>query len=178
MLSEEGLVPVQPLTEHELGTTWADSWSVVRRYREFFHACKDPIGEALGASPLPNSWSDRGEWFWQDNAWTDGVRIAVGFFCTDEYERIPAAARTRTPLVWMAVKADRLMEWPQLTGLDVGPPDGWSLGQRWNGDRPTIWRPLARLLTVRTFDEQREALASAIAAAHPWIRAAIEGRHA
>ena len=66
MLSKENLVPMQPLTGNELETAWSDSWRVISRYRDFFHACKEAIREALDASPA--SKSDRGDWFWQDHA--------------------------------------------------------------------------------------------------------------
>lgn len=180
MLSEEGLIPMQPLTTAETGATWADSWRIVRRYREFFHACKERIGEELGASPVSNSWSDRGDWFWQDYMFEDGVRVIVGLFCTDEFERIPAVAKTRSPLIWMAVQANHVEDWPHLkVALEANPPAGWSTGKRWH-ERPNFWRPLAPLLTAESFEEQREQLASAVAAARPWIDAAFasESRNA
>jgi PD-(D/E)XK nuclease superfamily len=52
MLSAEGLVPLEPLTQHELGTAWADSWGVIGRYRDFFHACTDAFAERLDARPI------------------------------------------------------------------------------------------------------------------------------
>lgn len=80
MLSDEGLVPLRPLDADELTTEWADSWRTVRRYRDFFHACKARIGDVLGAAPVSSSWSDRGDWFWQDYTLEDGVRVVVGLF--------------------------------------------------------------------------------------------------
>jgi hypothetical protein len=176
MLAEEGLIPVRPLSAAELGTAWADSWSVVRRYRDFFHACKEHIGEALGAVPIRNSWSDRGDWVWQDYRFDDGVRIVVGLFCTDEFEKIAASATTRTPLVWMAVQADQIDDWLRVAAaLETSPPPGWNAGKRWYGERPNVWRPLGPLLTGGTFDEQREQLAVAVAGARAWIDSVLAG---
>lgn len=174
MLAEEELIPMQPLTTTETGTAWADSWKIVRRYREFFHACKEPIGEALGASPVANSWSDRGDWFWQDYMFEDGVRVVVGLFCTDESEKTAVSTKTRTPLVWMAVQADQAENWPRVAAaLEANPPADWTTGKRWYGERPSVWRPLAPLLTGESFEKQREQLASAVAGARPWIDAAL-----
>ena len=41
MLTNENLVPMQPLTGNELQTAWSESWRVISRYRDFFHACKE-----------------------------------------------------------------------------------------------------------------------------------------
>ena len=59
MPSNENLVPMQPLTGNELQTVWSESWRVISRYRDFFHACKPAIALALDASPT--SKSDRGD---------------------------------------------------------------------------------------------------------------------
>lgn len=68
MLTDEDLVPMPPLTGDELHAKWSESWLEVERYRDFFHACRDEIAEALDASPIGSSKSDRGDWFWQDYA--------------------------------------------------------------------------------------------------------------
>jgi hypothetical protein len=58
--------------------------------------------------------------------------------------------------------------------LEENPPDGWARGNRWWGERPSIWRPLPQLLAdASTVDEQREALASAVTVARPWIDLAL-----
>lgn len=174
MLSEEGLIPVQPLSAADLGTAWADSWRIVRRYRDFFHACKAPIGEVLGAVPVSSSWSDRGDWFWQDYTFEDGVRVVVGLFYTDEFEKIPASLRTRSPILFIAAKADHLDDWPRLmAALEANPPEGWMIGNRWWNERPSIWRPLAPLLSSGSFDEQRDRLASATVTGRQWIDAGL-----
>lgn len=175
MLAAEGLVPTQPLTEAELGTLWADSWSVVRRYREFFHACKESFAEALQATAQgAATWSDRGDWFWQDYNLGGDVRLVVGLFCTDEHEKAPGFAPTRQPLVWMAAKVENNDDWPEIAKrLEANPPEGWYLGKRWYGERPNIWRPLAPLLATPTFDGQREALAGAVADARIWLQDVI-----
>lgn len=176
MLSAEDLVPTPPLNSTELGTAWAESWSLVRRYREFFHACKTEIGTALGAEPASaNSWSDRGDWFWQDYTLQDQTRLVVGLFCSDEGEKAPGYVTTRVPLVWMAAKADHLENWPNVSrNLEARPPEGWYVGKKWYGERPNIWRPLPPLIEGLTFEGQRDALAAACRAAIAWVSSAIE----
>ncbi len=174
MLTDEGLVPVQPLREAELGTVWADSWHIVRRYRDFFAACKDRIGESLGAALIPTSKSERGDWFWQDYLYDDGVRLVVGLFNTDEQEKITPSLRARTPILFLAAKVDHVKAWPRVMRvLEENPPDGWTTGNRWWGERPSIWRPLPPLLSAPSLDEQREALASAATVARAWIDTAL-----
>src|SRR5262249_35916896 len=68
MLTDEGLVQMQPLAADELQTAWSDSWRVIERYQAFFQSCKDAIGEELGAELISGAKSDRGYWFWQDYA--------------------------------------------------------------------------------------------------------------
>ena len=80
MLTDEGLVPVEPLRESELGTAWADSWDIIRRYRDFFVACRERIGESLGAAPIGPSRYGRGDAFWQDYRFDDGARLLVGLY--------------------------------------------------------------------------------------------------
>ena len=173
MLAAEGLVPTQPLTTTELGTLWADSWLVIRRYRDFFHACKDQIAEALDATPA--STSDRGDWFWQDYNLGGDVRLVVGLFYTDEHEKAPGFVPARGPLLWMAAKVEHADDWPQLMKqLESSPPPGWYVGKRWYGERPNIWRPLALLLVAPTFDGQRDAIAAAVADGRVWLQQAID----
>lgn len=175
MLADESLVPVQPLGDTELGTAWADSWRTVRRYRDFFDACKERISEALGAERVPTSRSDRGDWFWQDYVFPDNVRVVVGLFNTDENEKIPASQRTRAPILFLAPKIEHADDWPRVRKvLEDRRPDGWGLGNRWWGERPSIWRPLPELLlSAPSFEEQREALAAAVVVARPWIDSAL-----
>jgi hypothetical protein len=176
MLSAEELVPTSPLNSAELGTAWADSWSLVRRYREFFHACKDEIGKALDAESV-NSSSDRGDWFWQDYTLRDGSRLVVGLYCSDEGEKAPGYVTTRTPEVWMAAEADHLENWPEVSReLEAHPPEGWYVGKKWYGARPSIWRPLPPLIEGLTFEGQRDALAAACSAAASWVSSATEKR--
>ena len=172
MLSEEGLIPVQPLTTTELGPARAAAWTLVRRYREFFHACKTRIAKLSGADALSNSWSDRGDWFWQDYRFEDGVRLVIGLLATDEFERLPAGTHTRAPIVFLGVKADHLPRWEEAAAwLDAHPPEGWRAGNRWQS-RPTAWRYLAEVVGDGTFEEQRERLAAAATAARPWLEEA------
>jgi hypothetical protein len=177
MLSDEGLVPLQPLDPAELGTAWADSWRTVRRFRDFFHPCKARIGEVLGAEQVSSSWSDRGDWFWQDYGFDDGTRIVVGLFYTDEFERIPTSMRTGSPILFLAVKADHVDDWPSLaTAMEAHPPEEWTTGNRWWNERPSIWRPLLPLISATSFEEQREQLAAAVKVARPWFDAALVDR--
>lgn len=170
MLASEGLIPIKPLSQEDLGPRWADAWTAVRRYGDFFDACKGRIADALGAQALSNSWSPRGDWFWQDYAFDGGSRLVVGLLCTDEHEQIPTHAHTRTPIVWLAASAEHLSEWADVAKyLEAHPPDGWTTGRRWYGKRPNVWRPLPSLLAGQTFEDQREALVSAVSVAAAWI---------
>ena len=102
MLSNENLVPMQPLTGNELQTAWSESWRVISRYRDFFRACKDAIAEALDGSPA--SKSDRGDEFWQDYALRADAHLVVGLYFSDEHEKAPGYVRSGAPIVWMAAK--------------------------------------------------------------------------
>jgi hypothetical protein len=166
MLADEGLVPIRPLAATELGTGWADAWRIVRRYREFFHACKDAVAEALGAVALSNSWSDRGDWFWQDHRLPDGSRVVVGFLNTDEYEKI--VQHSRTPILWTGVLAEGREDWAQLReALWAARPAGWSKGNVWYR-RPTMWRPLGEAIRGESFEEQRDSLADSAREIRAW----------
>lgn len=171
MLSEEGLIPVKPLQMDEL-TGWPDAWSVVERFHDYFDACKAAIGEALGASPVPNSWSKSAAYTYQDYVYDDGSRIVVGLNCS-ERERVPKSARRNIPMLWIAVKADQLPDWAQaMDRLDSARPDGWNGWHRWWGERPQIWRYLDEVIGEGTFEEQRDRLAAGAAVARAWLEAA------
>lgn len=168
MLSEEGLVPTKPLTGTEMGSTWPNAWTTVRRYRDFFNACKARIAERTGTSQLCSS-SDRGDWFWQDFQYDDGSRLVVGLLCTDEHERLPPGAHRIEPIVWMGVKGDHLPDWDaRLARLNYSAPEGWRAGNLWWG-RPTAWRYLAEVIDEGSFEEQRDRLADAATAARGWL---------
>jgi hypothetical protein len=51
---------------------------------------------------------------------------------------------------------------------------GWAPAERgWGGERPNVSRPLIPLLSAPTFEEQREAIASAVAIGRSWIDTAL-----
>jgi hypothetical protein len=82
--------------------------------------------------------------------------------------------RTRSPLAWVAVKGEHLAEWPRIAArLEANPPEGWTTGTRWYGERPNVWMPLSPLLVGRTFDDQRESLAGAVAVTRLWLDQAL-----
>jgi hypothetical protein len=172
MLSEEGLVPIEPLAPSEMREAWANAWAVVRRFRDFFHACKPEIAARTGMSQVSSSSSDRGDWFWQDYRDADGTRLVVGLYFTDENERLPPGAHVRAPIVWFGVLADHLPEWKAVSAwLGAHAPAGWHAGNSWWG-RPTAWRYLSDVVGEGSFDEQRDRLAAAMTAAQEWLAAA------
>jgi hypothetical protein len=173
MLSDEDLVPIPPLTVDELQAKWNESWLVVERYRDFFHACKDEIAEALDASPIGSSKSDRGDWFWQDYAFPNGARLVVGLYRTDDDQKAPGYIPSHTPIVFMAANYESEAKQATYAKLDDDTPDGWYKDVRWYGERPGVWRPLTPLLTATSFDEQRAALAGAVSVGRDWIEHAI-----
>lgn len=167
MLADEGLVPTPPLTAEEMSGAWASAWAVVRRYREFFHTCKEDIGVALDAMPVANSYSDRGDWFWQDYKTEDGTRIVFGLFHTDENE--PVSPKEGKPIVWAGVLADHRPDWPEhRQNLAAHSPQGWRRGNDWWG-RTVVWRPLATLVTADDLDGQRRDLAAAAQDIAQWV---------
>jgi hypothetical protein len=169
MLSEEGLVPTRPLDPDELGPAWADAFAVVRRYREFFHACKGAIAEQLGASQM-SSYADNPDWCWQDYRRPDGTRVLVGLYYTDEKERLPAGTQRRTATMWIGVLAEHLPDWSERSErMGRKPPPGWSAAG-FDYGRPVAWRYLSDVVGEGTFEQQRQRLAAAAAAAaDAWI---------
>ena len=127
MLSEENLVPIKPLTTEETGPAWAEAWALLRRYREFFHACKAAVEERTVALPVPGSLSDRGDWFWQDYQYADGARMVLGLLYTDENERLPPGAHRRTPVVWFGIEAKNLPDWKVRAAWMDGNPPPWMM---------------------------------------------------
>lgn len=171
MLADEGLVPVSPLTPSELGTSWADAWRIISRYRDFFHACKDAIGDGLGAVMIPNRWSDPGYMFWQEYVLPDGSRLVVGLLHTDEYEKVPQ--HVRNPILWAGALAEQHESWARLReALWAIRPAGWSKGNPWRG-RPTMWRPLDEAVRGESFEEQRGSLARAAREIRAWFDDAV-----
>jgi hypothetical protein len=173
MLTDEDLVPILPLSVDELQAKWSESWLVVERYRDFFHACKDEIAEALGASPIGSSKSDRGDWFWQDYDLHNGARLVVGLYRTDDDQKAPGYVPSDTPIVFMAAKYETEAKQVTYAKLDGDTPDGWYKDVRWYGERPGVWRPLIPLLAATSFDEQRAVLARTVSVGRDWIERAI-----
>lgn len=173
MLTDENLVPMPPLTVDELQAKWSESWLVIERYRDFFHACKDEIAEALDASPVGSSKSDRGDWFWQDYAFRNGARLVVGLYRTDDDQKAPGYVPSHTPIVWMAAKYESEAKQATYAKLDNDTPEGWFKDVRWYGERPSVWRPLTPLLAATSFEEQRAVLARTVSVGRAWIERAI-----
>jgi hypothetical protein len=173
MLDEEGLVPVEPLGVDDLGDQWAESWNVVWRFREFFHACKPAIAEVLSATPFPHRWSDKGDWFYQDYALPDTTNVVVGLCCTDEREK--GSSLSRSPILWIGVKAEHLAAWPSIAvAMKSQRPDGWREGKAWDG-RPVMWRHLATVLEEGSLEDQRSRVAAATRDAMRWLHDATDG---
>lgn len=171
MLAEEGLVPVEPLRESEFGTAWADSYRVIGRYREFFDACREQIGLAVGAEPIGRFRYEWGDACWQDYQFKDGARLAVGLWGGDE--KTPGSERGPEPVMYLEAKLDHPENWMET--LEKSPPEGWTTGERWwGGERPQVWRLLRPLLSAPTFEQQREAIASAAASGRSWIDTALK----
>ena len=171
MLSDEGLIPMRPLSETELGRTWRDSHEAVRRYWDFFRACKGEIASRTGASPASNSWSDQLTWAWQDFIFEDQVRLAVGLFYTDEYEPV---APSHSVIVWLAPRTGVPARFTEVADrLEAHPPDGWKVAaKRWYR-RPNVWRPLIDVVGVNHFDEQKGRLADAAVLGRTWFESGL-----
>ena len=165
MLTDEGLVPVEPLRESELGTAWADSWDIIRRYRDFFVACRERIGESLGADPIGQSKYGPGNVFWQDYRFDDGAQLAVSIYYTDgstvAHRQCSSKRSSTTPRIgWR--------RWRRTRRKDGQPPSAAGVA-----NARTSSRPLTPLLSAPTFEEQRKAIASAAAIGRSWIDTAL-----
>lgn len=169
MLEEEGLIPMKPLEPAEYGT-WRHASGTVRRFHEYFRECKAAIADALGATASPNGWSNNEGYAWQDYLYEDGAKIVVGIQDSD-HDRVPRSAARYVPLLWVAVEAKHWPDWfAAKDRLEANPPAGWRLWpKRWWGERPNIWCYLDEVLGDGAFEEQRERLASACAAAKAWL---------
>jgi hypothetical protein len=178
MLTDEGLVPMKPLTADELQGAWSDSYQLIQRYQDFFHACKGAIGEELGAELISGAKSDRSYWFWQDYALTSGARLVVGLHYTDEAEKAPGYVPSRTPTIFIAAEIGGEDEQATYTMLEASPPSGWYIGPRWYGTRPQAWRPLAPILDATSVDEQRKALARTVSVGREWVERASTAERA
>jgi hypothetical protein len=175
MLAEEGLVPMRPLSEAELGDVWSASRTVVVRYHEFFRACKSAIAEALDADVMPNSYSDHHDYVWQDfRLQPDRERLLVGIWHTDQGVPLKPAVYRNAPIVWIAVDgSEKWPNWKQAADhLDTTAPEGWrTRGKRWWG-RPEIWCYLEDAVGQGGFDEQRDHLAEMCSRSLRWLAAA------
>ncbi len=173
MLSEEGLVPMQPLSAAEFGDVWNSSRAVVVRYHEFFRACKSAIAESLGAEIIPNSSSEHYEYTWQDYRLVNRERLVIGIWYTDEGVPIKPAVYTKAPIVWMAAEAKKWPNWEKAAlWMETNPPDGWrARGKRWWG-RPQVWCYLYEAVGDGSFEEQRTKLAAVCGQGQHWVDAA------
>jgi hypothetical protein len=78
--------------------------------------------------------------------------------------------------MFLEAKLDHVEDWMET--LEANPPKGWTPAPRgwlWGGERPNVSLPLIPLLSsAPTFEEQREAIASAVANGRSWIDTALK----
>jgi hypothetical protein len=173
MLNDEGLIPMKPLEVDELGDEWSRSQVIVRRYHDYFRACREAIAEALEATPHSNRSSAQATYIYQDFETAEGELIAVGLNYTDrEFPLTPKVYRD-APVVMLMIEAHDWPDWESaITRLEKKPPAGWRVNpKRWYG-RPQVWRYLDEVVGAGTFDEQRSCLASSCGQASDWLASA------
>jgi hypothetical protein len=173
MLNDEALIPMKPLEGDELGNEWSRSQAIVRRYHDYFRACREAIAEALHAKPHSNRSSAQATYIYQDFETAEGELIAVCLNYTDrEFPLTPKVYRD-APVVMLMIEAHDWPDWESaITRLEQNPPVGWRINpKRWYG-RPQIWRYLDDVVGTGTFDEQRGSLASACGHASDWLASA------
>jgi hypothetical protein len=174
MLSEEDLIPVNALTADELGTAWWNSRALIRRYRDFYAACRDEIAGALDAEPASKA-GEHTDHIWQDFVAADDTRIVVGFYYTDEGHPLKPKVYTRSPILWLAPEAKHWGDWSAAARwLEEHPPEGWRVATKRWWDRPQTWRYLSDVIGGGDFDEQRAHLCKACKQGREWMDAARE----
>lgn len=173
MLTEEGLIPLKPLTGDELSDLWSRSQAVIARFHDYFRACKDAIADALDAKPHSNRYSAQMTYIYQDFTTTNGELIGVGLNYSDDDLTLPPQAYRAAPYVWLTIEASDWPEWPAaIARLEAHPPDGWNVSvDRW-WDRPQVWRYLVDVVGTGSFAEQKARLAAACGQGRAWLASA------
>jgi hypothetical protein len=174
MLTEEGLVPVQPLASSELADDWSKSQAIIDHYHDFFRACKDTASEALGgALAHRNRSSFQRTYVYQDFVTDREELIGLGFGYSDYDLELPKAHRRGHPYLWITVEAG---DWPDWTSrarrLERHPPEGWRVNEETWWGRPQIWRYLDDALGVGSFENQQAGLSAACQQGLAWLKSA------
>lgn len=174
MLSEEELIPVNALTEDELGTEWWASRALIRRYRDFYTACVAEIADALDAEPVRSKSGEHTDHVYREFAAGDDARMVVGFYYTDEGNPLKPKGYKHSPILWLAPEAKNWGDWSAaVRWLEEHPPVDWRIGPRWYG-RPNTWRYLSEVIGSGDFDQQRARLCEACERGREWLDAARE----
>lgn len=169
MLSEEGLIPMKPLTDSDLNS-WQEAWMTAQRFHAFFGACGEAIREALGASTKTPGSNSAG-YVYRDFIREDSVKVAVQLDASDE-DRVSKSLARKVPVLWLAVEDSGSSDWPAIANrLDASVPPDWHATSRWWG-RPRIWRYLDDVLGSGSFEEQQARLAEACRTALEWLKSA------
>ena len=157
MLSDEGLIPVKPLQGSELRDLWSQSEANIRRYHEYFRACKDAISEALMAPPLRNRTPSSQTYIYQEFKTAEKEQVTVGFHFSDRGLPIKPKIYRDAPIVWLAIYARVWPGWDALAGrLEANPPERWRVNpKRWYA-QPQFWRYLDDVLGEGSFEDQRK----------------------
>lgn len=170
MMKEENLVPVKPLEADELVDLWSRSDTLIRRFHDYFRACKDDIGKAMRSSPKSNRTPSAQSYIYQEFATAAGELITVGFESSDTgLVRRPL----RSPTLWFALYGETWPAWTDsfLTQLESNPPEGWTHRHRWYG-QPRFWRYLRDVVdAAETVEVQRAQLCDALRDVRGWIDA-------
>lgn len=179
MLRGDGIEPVRPLSDDELGTAWAQGRTPPGRFHAFFSECKPLIAELIGAQAHPNQWSELDTAPlrpFQTFNWPDGRGRAVVGLSRSRGSAVQAEP-SPTPIVWVAVEAHP----PPRFGATRLRRLGWQEGGLWDTDKrtvvdrswasasatllPRVWQDLQTAASGDTFEAQRERLCRVCAAA-------------
>jgi hypothetical protein len=173
MLTEEGLIPMKPLEGEELLDAWSRSEAVIRRYHDYFRACKDAVAKELDARPHPNRSSATPTHIYHDFETHDGELIGVGLSYSDHVLTIKPKVYRDSPVAWLTIEATDWPDWESaIARLESMPPEGWQLNpDRWYY-RPQVWRYLDDVVGTGTFDEQRARFVAACGQARNWLETA------
>ena len=170
MLSEEGLIPVKPLEGAELRDLWSQSEAVIRRYHDYFSACKEAIARALDAPPLRNRMPSSQTYIYQEFETAEREIITVGLHFSDRGIPVTPRIYRDAPIVWLAIYAGAWPDWETAVArLEGKPPDSWQVNpKRWY-KQPQFWRYLDEVVGTGSFEEQRARLATVCGEAREWL---------